>query len=137
MVNQHPGPLDPSRADTGGKGMYGKRVPHTWLSFKRQIVEQGALSPFLTEATAQLVSAEYDMGAVICRRSMPVLPSDDPITLSERLKGVEYGVQIEALRLLAHDIAKPLTRDEPLVAREHIGLLEQCKQEAIRVWPRG
>jgi phosphoribosylglycinamide formyltransferase-1 len=136
MINQHPGPLDPGRPDSGGHGMYGRRVHQAWLDYIRQVEPRSDRR--FTEASAQFVSDQYDHGDVVYRRVLPVLPDDDPVTLAERLSGVEYGVQAQALWLLAHGMAHPLVRDRPLVEGElNQAILNQCKASAMRVWPRG
>ncbi len=97
IANQHPGPLDPGRPDFGGKGMFGRRVHAARLFFVRAVNRD-----FWTEATAHRVVAEYDKGAVLCAKQVPILPDDTPESLQARVLPVEHEVQIETLAMFAN-----------------------------------
>ena len=132
MVNQHPGPLDPGRPDFGGTGMYGRRVHAARLYFVHQTNHD-----FWTEATAQRVAVHYDEGAVLKRKQVPILPDDDVMALQERVLPVEHEVQIETLRDFATGQVKELKRETPLVLPGEEKILEECKREAIELYPHG
>lgn len=51
--------------------------------------------------TVHFVSAEMDEGAIIAQAAVPVLPSDTPATLAERILACEHRIYPAALRLLA------------------------------------
>lgn len=132
MTNQHPGPLDPSRPDFGGKGMFGKRVVCARLLFA-----QRTQNNMWTEATAQRVDAEFDKGAVLHAKRVDITAGDTVEILSERLLPVEHQVQIETLEMFAAGKAEEIIRQEPLVKPEEYAILEECKVEAIKLYPQG
>lgn len=132
MTNQHPGPLDPGRPDFGGPGMYGRRVHAARLSFVRKTNHD-----FWTEATAQRVAIEFDGGAVLKRKRLPILSNDDVASLQERLLPVEHEVQVEVLRDFASGKAKELVRETPLVLQAEIPILDEVKKAAIEEFPKG
>ena len=132
MTNQHPGPLDPPRPDFGGAGMYGRRVVAARLLFVRRTNRE-----FWTEATAQRVGVNLDVGAVLGRKQVPVLPEDDVGSLQARLLPEEHELQIETLQHFANGTVTELARKEPLVRPEEVSILEECRAEAIRLYPEG
>ncbi len=132
MINQHPGPLDTGRLDFGGKGMFGRRVHAARLYFVRATNRD-----FWTEATAHRVEVEYDTGAVIKRKQLEILPSDDPSSLRERLLPIEHEVQIEALEDLMNDCIEEFKREMPLVRSGEEGILEEAKKVAGLLFPNG
>ncbi|MBI4086028.1 MAG: hypothetical protein HY433_02175 [Candidatus Liptonbacteria bacterium] len=132
MVNQHPGPLDTGRLDFGGTGMYGRRVHAARLFFVRRTNRD-----FWTEATAHRVTANFDEGAVVKRKQVPILPDDDAETLRERVLPAEHEVQIETLRDFATWQVKELKRETPLVLPGEEKILDECKAEAIKLYPHG
>jgi phosphoribosylglycinamide formyltransferase-1 len=132
MINQHPGPLDPGRPDFGGKGMYGRRVHAARLFFVRSVNRD-----FWTEATAQRVAVEFDKGAVLRRRVVPIFPDDDPITLQERVLPEEHAVQIETLRDFADNRVRETVRSEPLVDDLDVLVLDEAKRVAGLLFPHG
>ena len=132
MVNQHPGPLDPCRPDFGGTGMYGRRVHAARLYFVRRTNRD-----FWTEATAQRVAVRYDEGAVLKRKKVLILPDDDVASLQERVLPVEYEVQIETLRDFAAGEVKELKRETPLILPGEEEILEEAKEAAMLLFPRG
>ncbi len=76
IVNIHPALLPAF----GGTGMYGRRVHEAVLA-------SGATE---TGASVHLVTAEFDRGPVIARRTVPVVPGDTPETLAARVLAVEH-----------------------------------------------
>lgn len=76
IINIHPALL-PSY---GGKGMYGHYVHDAVLKNKDN--ESGI--------TIHLVNEEYDKGECLFQAKCPVLPSDSPESLAERIHKLEY-----------------------------------------------
>ncbi|MDO8617291.1 MAG: formyltransferase family protein [Candidatus Uhrbacteria bacterium] len=136
MINQHPGPLDPGHPDFGGKGMYGRRVHAARLLFVRQTGRD-----FWTEATAQRVDAKFDRGAVIKTERVPIEPDDDVAALQQRVMAAEHRVQIAVLEDAADGRSPPaggeMVREERLVRFGEEGILAECKQTAVWLFPRG
>jgi len=132
MINQHPGPLDPGRLDFGGKDMFGRRVHCARLYYVRQDSQD-----FWTEATAQRVAAEYDLGAVLKTKRIEILPDDDPISLQQRVLPAEHEVQIETLQDFANGRVQEIVREHPLVPPEKESLLAEAKRIAISLFPHG
>ncbi len=132
MLNQHPGPLDPGRPDFGGQGMYGRRVHCARLYFVR-----ATNCAFWTEVVSQRVATEFDRGAVILAKRVPILPDDDPQTLQERALPVEHETQIEALRLSALGQATELQREDPLITESDVPILNDAKRIARFLYPKG
>ena len=71
------------------------------------------------------------------RRQVPILPEDTVETLQARLLPEEHALQIETLQHFADGKVKELVRNEPLVRPEEYALLEECKKEAIKLYPHG
>ena len=132
MINQHPGPLDPGFQDFGGTGMYGKRVHAARLCFVKKTNKD-----FWTEATSQKVAIEYDGGAILNKKQVPILPDDTPETLANRILPVEHEVQIETLENFARGESKEIVREERLVRPGEEKILDECKTEAIKNYPKG
>lgn len=133
MVNQHPGPLDPGRPDFGGKGMFGRRVHCAVLYFARTVNRD-----FLfTEATAQRVAVEYDKGVVLRTKEVPISKSNDVISLQEKVLPEEHRVQIETLKDFSEGTVFEITRETPLVLPEEVSILEQAKEIAEKLFPKG
>ena len=76
IVNVHPALLP----DFGGAGMYGKRV-------HAAVLASGARE---SGPTVHLVDEEYDRGAILAQRRVPVLPDDTPDTLAARVLDAEH-----------------------------------------------
>lgn len=131
MTNQHPGPLDIGRPDFGGPGMFGKRV----ISARLLFVQRTGYD-FWTEATAQRVAVNFDEGGVLNRKQVEILPDDTVETLAARLLPFEHEVQIQTLEMFENGTLKEITRPEPLVKPEEYTILEECKREAIKLYPR-
>ncbi len=129
IVNQHPGPLRSSHLDFGGKGMHGIRVHAARLGFVRKTDRC-----FFTEAVTHEVTADYDSGKVIHYNRLEINPDETPETLQSRLLPVEYQTQIEVLHNISggrHSLNPPIGE---LVDVEEKGILNQCKEEAIRLY---
>ena len=75
VLNVHPSLLP----KFGGKGMYGRRVHEAVLAAGE--TESGC--------TVHLVDATYDTGPVVLQRKVPVLPTDTPESLAERVQAAE------------------------------------------------
>ena len=89
IINIHPALL-PS---FGGKGMYGRRVQEAVLDYGCKV----------SGATVHFVEEEYDTGAPILQRSVPVLDDDTAETLAARVLEVEHQILPEALQLFAKE----------------------------------
>ena len=74
-----------------GKGMYGHRV-------HRAVLEAGAK---LSGCTVHFVDNEYDHGAIILQRTVPVLDDDTPESLAARVFEQECEAYPEAIQLFA------------------------------------
>lgn len=89
IINIHPALL-PS---FGGKGMYGKRVHQAVLDYGCKV----------SGATVHFVEEEYDTGAPILQRCVPVRDNDTAETLAGRVLQVEHQLLPEALQLFAEE----------------------------------
>jgi phosphoribosylglycinamide formyltransferase-1 len=87
IINIHPALLP----RFGGEGMYGIHV------HEAVIASHAATSG----ATVHFVDEEYDHGATVLQKEIPVLPDDTPATLASRVLEVEHEILPEALRRLA------------------------------------
>jgi len=87
MVNIHPALLPRH----GGEGMYGMRVHEAVLRAGENV----------SGATVHFVDEEYDHGAVVLQRTVPVLAGDTPATLAARVLETEHAIYPEALRMIA------------------------------------
>lgn len=87
ILNIHPALLP----RYGGQGMYGTHVHEAVLAAGER--ESGA--------TVHLVDEEYDRGAILLQRRVPVLPGDTPASLAARVLEVEHQLYPEALRRFA------------------------------------
>ena len=141
IVNQHPGPLDTRpymvggqvvHLDFGGAGMYGLRVHQARIEFVKKVNRD-----FWTEATCHRVTAEFDQGAILKRREVPIQDDDTAESLQERVLPMEHAVQIETLQDFANNNVKEWQRENPLVLSDEEGILEECKQIAIKMYPKG
>jgi phosphoribosylglycinamide formyltransferase-1 len=75
VLNVHPSLLP----KFGGKGMYGRHVHEAVLAAGEK--ESGC--------TVHLVDDTYDTGPVVLQSTVPVLPTDTPDTLAERVQAAE------------------------------------------------
>jgi len=91
VTNIHPALL-PS---FGGKGMYGPNV-------HRAVIESGCR---VSGCTVHLCDERYDTGPIITQLTCPVLESDTPETLADRVFALETEAYPSALRdLLSGDL---------------------------------
>ncbi len=102
MLNIHPALL-PS---FGGQGMYGRRVHEA-------VIASGAR---VSGVTVHLVDEEYDRGRILAQWPVPVLPSDDPDSLAERIHQIEHWIYPTAVDELARAVSEgrepsPIPRD--------------------------
>lgn len=86
MINTHPALLP----CFGGQGMYGMKV-------HRAVLQSGAR---VSGCSVHFVSIEVDGGPIISQKSVPVLDTDSPETLAERVKATEKEVLIESIHNL-------------------------------------
>jgi len=92
IINIHPALLP----RFGGKGMYGIHVHEA-------VIASGAP---VSGATIHIVDEEYDRGAIILQKTVPVFPGDTPAALAARVLDVEHEIYPEAIRRIARgDIA--------------------------------
>jgi phosphoribosylglycinamide formyltransferase 1 len=87
IVNVHPALLPAF----GGKGMYGIHVHEAVIAYGAKV----------TGVTIHFVDEEYDHGAVIAQRTAPVLDTDTPETLQQRVLTLEYDTYWRAIEALA------------------------------------
>ncbi len=132
MTNQHPGPLDPGREDFGGKGMYGIRVHQARLCFVKKTDRE-----YWSEATAQRVAVSFDEGAVVHSKRVVILPDDTAETLAARMLPIEHEVQIETLQMFANCTVEEVVRESPLVNPGEKSILKECKEVAMKLYPKG
>ena len=132
IINQHPGPLDTGRLDFGGPGMFGLRVHEARLQFVNKTE-----TDFWTEATAHRVTENFDEGAVLKNKQVPILPYDTAETLQIRTLPAEHEVQIELLQDFENDTVSEFHREHPLVLPGEEEILEECKRIAKEKYPNG
>jgi formyltetrahydrofolate-dependent phosphoribosylglycinamide formyltransferase len=99
ILNIHPALLPAF----GGPGMYGRRVHEAVLAAGAR--ESGA--------TVHLVDEVYDRGQILAQARVPVLPSDTPETLAERVLAVEHRL-LPAVVLAAAKAGRPVPLPEPV-----------------------
>jgi phosphoribosylglycinamide formyltransferase-1 len=87
ILNIHPGLLP----RFGGHGMYGMRVHEAVIA--AGVSESGA--------TIHLVDGEYDHGAVVAQRIVPVMPDDTAASLQARIVAQEPEFFVETLISIA------------------------------------
>ncbi len=83
MINSHPSLLP----QYGGKGMYGSAIHRVVIANRESE----------TGVTVHYVNSEYDKGAVLGQKRIPVLLTDDAESLESRVKEIEKGFLIETL----------------------------------------
>jgi phosphoribosylglycinamide formyltransferase 1 len=94
VINIHPGLLP----RYGGKGMYGSRV-------HAAVVAAGEKE---TGITVHLVDGEYDHGATLAERRMPVLPGENAEQLAARLLPLEHELYVKTVgEIISGKIALP------------------------------
>lgn len=134
MINQHPGPVDPGRPGFGGKGMYGLRVHCARLYFLRHAKRPP--QDMWTEAIAQRVDPEFDEGPVLKKIVVPIERSDHMYSLQARVLPFEHQVQIATLADFAAGTVTEITRSEPLVRDDEVGILNEAQRVAKTLFPR-
>lgn len=87
VINIHPALLP----QFGGQGMYGMHVHEA-------VIASGSRQ---SGATVHLVDEEYDHGAIVLQKTVPVVEGDTPETLAARVLAVEHAIYPEAVRLFA------------------------------------
>ena len=87
VMNIHPALLP----DFGGKGMYGHHVHEA-------VIRSGVKE---SVCTVHFVTNEYDAGPIILQRRVPVLPTDTPDHLADRIFEQECIAYPEAIRLFS------------------------------------
>jgi phosphoribosylglycinamide formyltransferase-1 len=93
IVNIHPALLP----RFGGAGMYGIRVHEAVL----------ASGVKTSGATVHYVDEEYDHGAVVLQKTVPVLPGDTPELLASRVLVAEHELYPAAIRRIAENERAP------------------------------
>lgn len=87
IINIHPALLP----KFGGKGMYGMHVHEAVIAAGEEY----------SGATVHFVDEEYDHGAIVLQKRVPVAPDDTPETLAARVLALEHELYPEAVRLFA------------------------------------
>ncbi|MBC8309724.1 MAG: phosphoribosylglycinamide formyltransferase [Phycisphaerales bacterium] len=90
IINIHPSLLP----NYGGKGMFGMRVHEA-------VVKQGDTE---TGCTVHYVDEEYDHGPTILQRTCPVLPSDTPEIIADRVFSLECEMYPDAIKIAAEQL---------------------------------
>jgi formyltetrahydrofolate-dependent phosphoribosylglycinamide formyltransferase len=96
VINIHPALLPAF----GGKGYYGDRV-------HAAVLEAGVKE---TGCTVHFVDDQYDHGAILLQRKVPVLPGDDVHTLAARVFEEEKAALPEAIRRVLAGQERPKAR---------------------------
>ena len=126
IANQHPG----NPRWFGGSKMDGIRVSCARLNFVRAVNRD-----FFTEAVTHWVTSVLDGGAIIKSRRIPTKRDDTCRTLYDRVKPIEWEVQIELLRDVCSGTVEEVSYDPPLVRPGEQEILARAKQEAIQHHP--
>ncbi len=92
MINIHPSLLP----RYGGRGMYGLRVHEAVL----------AAGDKTTGVTIHYLEEEYDQGAVLAQRTVPVEPGDTPESLAARVLADEHELLVETVGSIARENAR-------------------------------
>jgi phosphoribosylglycinamide formyltransferase-1 len=95
ILNIHPALLP----KFGGKGMFGRHIHEAVL----------AAGERLSGITIHHVDGEYDRGAIIAQREVPVLPGDTVETLQQRIMAAEPPFFVETLQAIAAGRLKALS----------------------------
>ncbi len=98
IINIHPALLPAF----GGKGMYGHHVHEAVLRAGER----------RSGCTVHWVDADYDRGAIIARREVPVLPGDTPESLAARVLEQEHRLLPEVVAGIAEGKVRPEGIDE-------------------------
>jgi len=92
IINIHPALL-PS---FGGKGMYGEKV-------HQAVLDTGCK---ISGCTIHLVNEEYDRGAIVAQRAVPVMDDDTAETLGKRILKQEHLLYPEVVTWFAQNRVK-------------------------------
>ena len=92
IINIHPGKLP----QFGGKGMYGDKVHQAVLEAKMKE----------TTVTIHYVDEQYDHGAIIAEKNVPVLPGDTVQSLKARVQKTEHEFYAQTLNNLLQEPAQ-------------------------------
>jgi phosphoribosylglycinamide formyltransferase-1 len=92
IINIHPALLP----KYGGKGMYGDRV-------HRAVIQAGDKESGIT---IHFVNEQYDEGEVVFQARCPVLPSDTPEELAQRVHKLEYEYYPQVIEKIAKKVCK-------------------------------
>jgi phosphoribosylglycinamide formyltransferase-1 len=96
VINIHPGLLPPEGTGETYRLSNGKTIPVLrGLNTVKKALEAGLN---VTGSSVHYVTAEVDAGPVICQQEVPIKPDDTEESLHERLKEVEHGLIVEAIR---------------------------------------
>ena len=87
IINIHPALLP----KYGGKGMYGMHVHDAVVAHNEKV----------TGATVHVVDEEFDRGAVVLQKEVPVLPGESPEEVAAKVLDVEHEILPRALQLFA------------------------------------
>lgn len=87
ILNIHPALLP----KFGGQGMYGRRVHEAVV----------AAGETISGITIHLVDGEYDHGAIIAQREVPILPGDTAEDLERRVASAEPPFFVDVLKTIA------------------------------------
>jgi phosphoribosylglycinamide formyltransferase-1 len=131
IINQHPGPLDGERPGFGGQDMYGLTVHRAVINFSKTISRA-----FYTEATVHRVTKDYDSGAILGRKELKVLETDDAESLQQRLLPLEHALVLEILKQFAKGTVKEYPCTKTLINPGEEDLLKKAKEEAIRFYKK-
>jgi phosphoribosylglycinamide formyltransferase-1 len=87
IINIHPALLP----KFGGKGMYGMRVHEAVVAQHERV----------SGATVHLVDEEFDHGAIVLQKQVPVEPCDTPEAVAAKVLQIEHEIYPLALGLFA------------------------------------
>lgn len=132
IINQHPGALDQNGIDFGGKSMYGRRV-HAAVLYFRRVTDHD----YWTEATSHLVTEEFDRGQVIGRVKIKITNEDTVESLAQKVLPFEHQLQIKVLQKFASGKMKTIIRQQPLIQKSEINILNEAKKIGILLYPHG
>ena len=92
ILNIHPSLLP----KYGGQGFYGMKVHEAVIDSKDK----------LSGATVHFVNEHYDKGTIVLQKSLNVLKSDTPDSLSKKILKIEHSIYLEAVHLFCLDKIK-------------------------------
>lgn len=98
IINQHPALLPDEAVDTY-RLADGTQIPA--IRGAHAVRDALRLGVPTTGCTVHWVTAEVDVGPVLARAEVPVLPGDDEPTLHERIKAQERRMIVEVVRRLS------------------------------------